>query len=276
MSEEKKYPKVIAGVFLFNENDELLLLQAPKWHNKYTNVGGKVELNETIEEAVAREAKEETDLDIFDLKLITIISGLGLEESYKLNDNHLIFIDYQAKAKDYKRLKLNEEATKYKWLKLDEWLKMDELKFAPYIIEVLQKLKKQQEENFEDKYKRAMADYQNLIKQTAKEKQEFVKYANEHLLYEILPVYDNLRLALEHANKTPNNANIIKGVECIIKQFKSVLENWGIEEIKTIGEKFNHNTMEAIEGRGETVKQEVRPGYKLRGKVIAPAKVILE
>ncbi|MDP3042786.1 MAG: nucleotide exchange factor GrpE [bacterium] len=135
---------------------------------------------------------------------------------------------------------------------------------------------KEQYKELENKYKRALADYQNLLKQTAKEKQEFVKYANEHLLYEILPVYDNLRLALEHANKTPNNANIIKGVECIIKQFKSVLENWGIEEIKTIGEKFDHNLMEAVEGRGETVKQEARPGYKLRGKVIAPAKVILE
>lgn len=128
----------------------------------------------------------------------------------------------------------------------------------------------------EHKYKRALADYQNLLKQTAKEKQEFVKYANEQFLYEILPVYDNLRLALEHANKTPNSANIIKGVECIIKQFKRVLESAGIEEIKTIGEKFDHNTMEAVEGRGETVKQEAKPGYKLCGKVIAPAKVILE
>jgi molecular chaperone GrpE len=126
----------------------------------------------------------------------------------------------------------------------------------------------------ENKYKRALADYQNLIKQTTKEKQEFVKYANEQFLYEILPVYDNLKMALSHSDK--KNDKWIEGVNYVVKQFKTVLESAGIEEIKTIGEKFDHNTMEAVEGRGETVKQEARPGYKLRGKVIAPAKVILE
>lgn len=126
----------------------------------------------------------------------------------------------------------------------------------------------------EHKYKRALADYQNLIKQTAKEKQEFVKYANEQFLYEILPVYDNLKMALMHSDK--KNDKWIEGVNYVVKQFKSILENAGVEEIETAGKKFDHNTMEAVEGRSETVKQEVRPGYKLRGKVIAPAKVILE
>ncbi len=126
----------------------------------------------------------------------------------------------------------------------------------------------------ENRYKRAMADYQNLIKQTAKEKQEFVKYANEQFLYEILPVYDNLKMALKHSGE--KNDKWIEGVNYVVKQFKSVLENAGVEEIETVGKKFDHNLMEAIDGRGETVKQEVRPGYKLRGKVIAPAKVILE
>jgi len=48
-----------------------------------------------------------------------------------------------------------------------------------------------------------------------------------------------------------------------------------VEEIKTVGEKFNHNTMEAIEGKGEKVVKELRPGYKLNGKVIIAAKVIV-
>ena len=131
-------------------------------------------------------------------------------------------------------------------------------------------------DELEHKYKRALADYQNLVKQTAREKWEFAKFANEQLLQEILPVYDNLKLALEHANKTPNNGNIKDGVQHIVKQFKNTLKDAGVEEIKTVGEKFNPETMEAVEGKGEKVKKEVKPGYKLNGKVIMPAKVILE
>ncbi|MFH0923667.1 MAG: nucleotide exchange factor GrpE [Candidatus Falkowbacteria bacterium] len=130
-------------------------------------------------------------------------------------------------------------------------------------------------DELENKYKRALADYQNLLKQTAREKQEFVRYANEQLIHEILPVYDNLRLALKHAKDTPDGAGIRDGVKYIVKQFKDVLNNLGVEEIKTVGMKFDHNTMEAIEGKGDVVKKEVRPGYTLRGKVIAAAKVIV-
>ena len=136
-------------------------------------------------------------------------------------------------------------------------------------------LKKKYNE-LEHKYQRALADYQNLLKQTARERQEFVKFANEELLYKILPVYDNLKLALKHANKMPNNESIKDGVAHVIKQFKNELESMGVEEIKTVDKKFDHNTMEAISGKGDKVKKEVKPGYKLNGKVIIPAKVILE
>jgi len=131
------------------------------------------------------------------------------------------------------------------------------------------------EEDFEHKYKRALADYQNLVKQTAKEKQEFVKFANEQFLHEILPVYDNLKLALIHAKSMPNNANIKDGVKYVIKQFKDVLSAAGVEEIETVGKKFDHHTMEAVEGKGDKVVKEVKPGYKLRGKVIVAAKVVV-
>lgn len=131
----------------------------------------------------------------------------------------------------------------------------------------------------EDKYKRALADYQNLTKQTAKEKQEFAKYANERFLCEILPVYDNLKMAIEHSDEN-NHDKWLEGVKYVIKQFKTVLESAGVEEIKTVGEKFDHNTMEAISSEetddksldGQVVR-EIKAGYKLNGKVIEPAKV---
>ena len=130
-------------------------------------------------------------------------------------------------------------------------------------------------EEFEYKYKRALADYQNLLKQTAKEKSEFAKYANENLIMEIIPIYDNLKMALQHGDGENGNS-WLDGVKYVVKQFADTLKNIGLEEIKTKGEKFDHKTMEAVEGRGEKVKKELRSGYKLNGKVIVPAKVIVE
>ena len=137
-------------------------------------------------------------------------------------------------------------------------------------------VKKEQYHELENKYKRALADYQNLVKQTAQERLEFVKYANEQLLYDILPIYDNLKMSLRHADKEVEKNGWLKGIQYVVKQFKSALKERGVEEIKTTGEKFDPLLMEAIEGKGEKVKKEVMSGYKLNGKIIIPAKVILE
>lgn len=127
----------------------------------------------------------------------------------------------------------------------------------------------------DNKYKRALADYQNLLKRTAKEKEEFFKYSNEQLIVEMIPVYDNLKTSLEHTDEQIEKSAWLEGVKYVLKQFKSILEGVGVEEIKTVGEKFDHNTMDAIEGTGDKVIKEGKPGYKLNGKVIIPARVIL-
>lgn len=127
----------------------------------------------------------------------------------------------------------------------------------------------------EKKYLRALADYQNLIKQSAKDKVDFAKYAIQDFLQEILPVYDHLKISLSNLNDQEMKNPWAVGVSHVLKQFKDVLINHGVEEIKTIGEKFDHNLMEATSGQGELVVQEIQPGYKLNGRVIRPAKVIV-
>lgn len=136
--------------------------------------------------------------------------------------------------------------------------------------------KELEEESWENKYLRALADYQNVLKQSAREREEFVKYAVSDFLQDILPVYDHLKLSILGLNAEEAKNPWAVGVGHVLKQFKEVLESRGIMEIKTVGEKFDHNTMEAISGEGETVKQEIMPGYKLNGRVIRPAKVIVE
>jgi len=136
-------------------------------------------------------------------------------------------------------------------------------------------------DDWQNLYKRALADYQNLLKQTAKEKMEFVVYANEQMLREILPVYDHLKMAIKHHGGEPTD-QWLTGVKHVTKQFKDVLEKIGVEEIKVKDKKFDHNLMDAISSEetedkkldGQVVR-EVKAGYKLNGKVIEPAKVIV-
>ncbi len=137
-------------------------------------------------------------------------------------------------------------------------------------------ISEEEADSWEYMHKRALADYQNLLKQTAKEKEEFIKYAISDFMYDILPVYDHLKLSLSGLSAAEAKNAWAEGVKYVLKQFKDVLSTRGIEEIKTEDQKFDHNTMEAIDGSGEKVKQEIMPGYKLHGKVIRPAKVIVE
>ncbi len=131
---------------------------------------------------------------------------------------------------------------------------------------------------FEDRYKRALADYQNLQRQTAKEKLDIVRYANERLLLELLPVYDHLKTAFKFAPEEKNNW--LEGVRYVIKQFKTVLADNGVEEIETAGKVFDHHSMDAVEQKStddkkldNKVAEEIKAGYKLNGKVVVAAKV---
>ncbi|PIR13610.1 nucleotide exchange factor GrpE [Candidatus Falkowbacteria bacterium CG11_big_fil_rev_8_21_14_0_20_39_10] len=299
----QKYPKATVGAFIFNEKDELFLMKTVQWQDKYACPGGKVELGETLEEAIKREVKEETNIDIKEVEFIGINDDYDVGDKYTKDDKHLIFIDYKAKLKGQPQIKLNNEATKYKWLKIEDWLKRKDL--GKYTKERIEKISSENE-SFEHRYKRALADYQNLLKRTAQDKQEFARYANEQLILEIIPVYDNLKMSLEHApvyaptdiksafrqgeafssvktsadrsagkDKEAKENGWLEGIGHVVRQFEGALKNLGVEEIKTKGENFDHHTMEAIEGKGRKVKKEVRPGYKLNGKVIVPAKVIV-
>jgi molecular chaperone GrpE len=127
-----------------------------------------------------------------------------------------------------------------------------------------------------DKYLRALADGQNLIKRQAAEKEDFVRYANQEIISEFLLVYDHLKLSISSLPENEKGSAWVKGVELTVKQFKDLLAINGVEEIKTTGEKFDPAEMEAVEGAGEKVAKEIMAGYKLNGKIIRAARVTLE
>ncbi len=144
-------------------------------------------------------------------------------------------------------------------------------------------------EEYLNGWKRAQADYHNLEREIDQKKSEWIKMANADLLAQLLPIYDNLKLALKHVPEEQKKSDWVVGIEHIKNQLSKLLEENGIEEIKTIGEKFNPELHEAVSvvksdkhkketgqiDKGGLIKEEVRPGYKLNGKVLYPAKVIV-
>lgn len=126
---------------------------------------------------------------------------------------------------------------------------------------------------------RALADFDNFRKRTAAEKDELGKYANERFARELLPVLDGLAKASEFASKS-DSENLVKGLALVIKQMKDALSKFGVEEIVSLGKKFDPNFHEAIlmkESGSEpgTVIEEAQKGYTIHGRLLRPSMVIV-
>jgi molecular chaperone GrpE len=119
----------------------------------------------------------------------------------------------------------------------------------------------------EAKYKRALADYQNLEKRTRDERSEWIRASSRELLLRLLPVLDTLSLANKHIEN--------QGLQVTLQQFLDVLRGEGVTKIETLGKKFDPHLMEAIqvEEGGDVVIEEVREGYMLYDKLLRPAQV---
>ncbi len=149
----------------------------------------------------------------------------------------------------------------------------------------LEQLKSQCDE-YLNGWKRAKADYLNLKKETEEKQKMILEFANATLLMEVLPVYENLKKALlliNNAQFTINNElkSWLEGIKQIKKQLEDLLKDYGIEEIKTAGEKFNPEFHEAIsrekkEGvESGIIISELSSGYLMKGKVLVAAKVVV-
>lgn len=274
MSEEtKRHPEAVVGSIIYNDKGEILLIKNPKFKDFWNIPGGHIELNESAEDTLKREIMEETGLELKNIEPIGFSEGINPKFFFK--EKHFVYLNYLAELAGGEITK-SDEMTEYIWVDPEKTAELKISDSVKPLIEYYLDKKKNSGEDSEQKYLRALADYQNLLKQTAKEKQEFAKYAVGDFLQDILPVYDHLKLSLTGLSEEEGKNAWAEGVRHVLKQFKDVLAAHSVEEIKTVGEKFDHNTMDAIDGSGETVKQEVMPGYKLNGKVIRPAKVIVE
>ncbi len=110
---EQCFPEPTVGILIFNPQGQLLLLKSHKWPGRYVLPGGHVELGERLEDAVRREAKEETGLDVYDLEFLHFQEFIFDPVFWKRR--HFIFFDFACKADD-QPVRLNEEAEAYFWV----------------------------------------------------------------------------------------------------------------------------------------------------------------
>jgi molecular chaperone GrpE len=126
----------------------------------------------------------------------------------------------------------------------------------------------------EDKYKRALADYQNLQKRTQEEKIGWIRTANGNLIERLLPALDHLQTALKGAKESDQKSSWLQGVEMTVLELQRVLEEEGLQKVPT--ETFDptiHEVVEAREGKDGVIEDVFQMGYTLNGKLLRPAKV---
>jgi len=132
-----------------------------------------------------------------------------------------------------------------------------------------------------DLYLRSMAEAENIRKRSVKEKEEWVKYANEVLLKSLLPVIDNLEKAIEHSRDQSSMNALREGVMLTLKGFKDSLSKSGVTEIQAPGAPFDPRLHEAVYEVNDDqtpdgiVVQELQKGYTLNGRLLRPAMVVL-
>lgn len=155
---------------------------------------------------------------------------------------------------------------------------MSDEKTIEQLQEELALCQKQSQEHVEG-WQRARADYSNLKKEHEKREQEMIEFINAATLAELLPIYSHFKQALSHIPESSRGESWVVGIEQIRKLFQEFLKKYNVEEIKTVGEKFDHNFHEALsheakEGcAADIIFEEVQPGYLIEGKLLMPAKV---
>ncbi len=118
---EQQYPEPTVGALIFNPRGQVFLMRSHKWRDHWVLPGGHIELGERMEDALHREVKEETNLDIHDIEFICFQEFIYDERFWQ--PRHFIFFDYACKT-DSTQVMLNDEAEEHVWVTLEEALEM--------------------------------------------------------------------------------------------------------------------------------------------------------
>lgn len=121
---EQNHPPIsTVGALIFNDAGDVLMIRTHKWSNLWGIPGGKIKWGETSEDALRREIKEETALDITDIQFVLVQDCIHSKEFYR--DAHFILLNYTCRCAGEPRVELNEEAREFRWVNMREALKME-------------------------------------------------------------------------------------------------------------------------------------------------------
>jgi len=130
-----------------------------------------------------------------------------------------------------------------------------------------------------DRFLRVAADLENYKKRAAREKEDYLKFANEDLIKAILPFIDNLERAVNHSEKAVDLQSLVTGVKLTIQQLLQSLNKFGLSSIESVGKPFDpavHEAMMVVETdqhEPNQVVEEFHKGYLLHDRLIRPAGV---
>lgn len=130
-----------------------------------------------------------------------------------------------------------------------------------------------------DQLLRLKAEFENTKKRLEREKQEAIRFANEKLLVEVLPIMDDLDRAMASLGEGHDPRMIAQGLKLAQEKLHQVLERHGVQPVKGVGETFDPNLHEAVgvveasQEKDGTVVDEVQRGYLLNGRLIRPSRV---
>ena len=134
--------------------------------------------------------------------------------------------------------------------------------------------------SLKDQLLRIRADFENSRKRLTREKEESLKYANQSILSDFLPLLDHLELGLQAAASAKDVASVIAGLKLIQGQFDRFLTEHGVTPIDAVGQPFDPHLHEALgqepaPGKPEgTVLHQRRRGYKMGDRLLRPASVV--
>jgi nucleoside triphosphatase len=113
----QQYPEPTVGALIFNEREQLLLVKTHKWNGRYTIPGGHVELGESLTEALKREIREETGLELLQAEFLCYQEFIFNESFWE--KRHFLFFDFICRVKG-EVVTLNEEAQDYVWVDFEQ------------------------------------------------------------------------------------------------------------------------------------------------------------
>ncbi len=142
-------------------------------------------------------------------------------------------------------------------------------------------LAKQEAARLKDQLLRTAADFDNFRKRARKEQADAEKKGRDDLLRDLLPVFDNLERATQHAEKATDVQSLAEGVQMVIRQFVDTLGKLGVERVAAVGQPFDPAVHEAIQQLETadfapgTVAWEIQGGYRAQDRLIRPAMVVV-